>query len=145
MKKIVNTLVVALLLALMAAPAFAEVSAEELAVESEAFVKTTEKTTATMPEAIMAKVLVGYRKEYFGRVYEGEVKVSKPMKSLVLLPDKDGELRANVPTMLVGTARAAMTVVRQLRMNMSSTPETRIAARTRWNFTSSILPLMNFD
>jgi eukaryotic-like serine/threonine-protein kinase len=50
-------------------------------------------------DGIMAKVLVGYRKEYFGRVYEGEVKVSKPMKSLVLLPDKDGELRANVPTM----------------------------------------------
>ncbi len=56
MKKIVNTLVVALLLALMAAPAFAEVSAEELAVESEAFVKTTEKTTPVMPETIMAKV-----------------------------------------------------------------------------------------
>jgi eukaryotic-like serine/threonine-protein kinase len=50
-------------------------------------------------DGIMAKVLVGYRKEYFSKVYNGEVRVSKPMKSLVLLPDKDGELRANVPTM----------------------------------------------
>ncbi len=50
-------------------------------------------------DGIMAKVLVGYRKDYFGRVFDGEVIVSKPMKSLVLLPDKDGELRANVPTM----------------------------------------------
>jgi cytochrome c len=55
-KKIVNTLVVALLFTLLAAPAFAEMSAEDLAAESEAYVKTTVKDTPTMPETIVAKV-----------------------------------------------------------------------------------------
>ena len=56
MNKIVNTLVVGLFFVLLAGQAFAEVSPEELAVESEAYVKTTVKTTPTMPETIMAKV-----------------------------------------------------------------------------------------
>lgn len=56
MKKIVNTLVVALLFTLLAAPAFAEMSAEDLAAESEAYVKTTVKDTPTLPETIVAKV-----------------------------------------------------------------------------------------
>jgi hypothetical protein len=55
-KKFVNTLVVALLFTWLAAPAFAAMSPEELAVESEAYVKTTVKSTPTMPETIVAKV-----------------------------------------------------------------------------------------
>lgn len=55
MKKIVNTLVAAVLLSLLAIPVFAA-TPEELAVESEAYVKTTEKTTPTQPAAIVAKV-----------------------------------------------------------------------------------------
>ncbi len=54
-------------------------------------------------------------------------------------------MNANVPMMLVGTAVAAISVVRQSRMNRKITPATRNAASTRWNFTSSIDPLMNFD
>ena len=53
-------------------------------------------------DGVMNKVIVGYRKEYFRKIYDGEIVVSKPIKSLILLPDKDGEMRANVPTMFAG-------------------------------------------
>ncbi|MDD2467547.1 MAG: cache domain-containing protein [Desulfobulbus sp.] len=56
MKKIVSTLVCTLFLALIAAPGFAETSPEQLAAESEAYVKTTTKETPTTPETIVAKV-----------------------------------------------------------------------------------------
>jgi signal transduction histidine kinase len=54
-KNIVNALVVALLSVLLVLPALAQ-TPEELAAESEAFVKTTVSATPTKPEAIVAKV-----------------------------------------------------------------------------------------
>lgn len=56
MKMIVNTLVAALCFAMFAVPGFAEMTAEQLAAESEAYVKTTAKDKPTMPETIVAKV-----------------------------------------------------------------------------------------
>lgn len=56
MKKFVHTLVGTLLLGLLATPGFAETNAEQLAAESEAYVKSTAKETPTAPEAIIAKV-----------------------------------------------------------------------------------------
>jgi methyl-accepting chemotaxis protein len=55
-KNIVNTLVVIFLFTLLAVPAFAEMSPEQLAAESEAYVKTTAKDTPTKPATIVAKV-----------------------------------------------------------------------------------------
>ena len=56
MKKCVQALVVALLFTLSVGPSFAETSPEQLAAESEAYVKSTIKPTPTMPDAIVAKV-----------------------------------------------------------------------------------------
>ncbi|MCL1979755.1 MAG: cache domain-containing protein [Proteobacteria bacterium] len=60
MKKVVHTLTCTLLLTMLAAAAhtvsFAEPSAEQLAAESEAYVKSTAKDTPTAPSAIVAKV-----------------------------------------------------------------------------------------
>ena len=56
MKKFVHTLVGTLLLGLLATPGFAETNPEQLAAESEAYVKSTAKETPTAPEAIVAKV-----------------------------------------------------------------------------------------
>jgi len=53
-------------------------------------------------ESAIGKVLATQRKEFFKRVSDGAPSVSRPWKSLVLLRDKDGELRANVPTLFVG-------------------------------------------
>ena len=55
-KKFVHTLVGTLLLGLLATPGFAETNPEQLAAESEAYVKSTAKETPTAPEAIVAKV-----------------------------------------------------------------------------------------
>jgi hypothetical protein len=55
-KRFVNTLVCALFMTLLAAPGFAQQTPEELAAESETYVKTTAKETPTAPEAIVAKV-----------------------------------------------------------------------------------------
>jgi len=55
-KKIVSSLVCTLFLALLAAPVFAETSPEQLAAESEAYVKSTAKETPTAPDTIVAKV-----------------------------------------------------------------------------------------
>ncbi len=56
MKNRVNALVAVLLFTLLAVPAFAEMSPDQLAAESEAYVKSTAKTTPTMPATIIAKV-----------------------------------------------------------------------------------------
>lgn len=56
MSNIINTLVVIFFSTLLVTPTFAETSAEQLAAESEAYVKTTVKTTPTMPETIVSKV-----------------------------------------------------------------------------------------
>lgn len=53
-------------------------------------------------ESAIGKVLATGRKEFFKRLSDGTPNVSRPWKSLVLLRDSDGELRANVPTMFVG-------------------------------------------
>ena len=58
---------------------------------------------AETPDAI-GKVLATGRKEFFKRVSDGAGTVSRPMKSLVLLLDKDGELRAGTPTMFAAAA-----------------------------------------
>ncbi len=58
---------------------------------------------AETPDAI-GKVLATGRKEFFKRVSDGAGTVSRPMKSLVLLPDKDGEMRAGTPTMFAAAA-----------------------------------------
>ncbi len=55
-KHVVNTLALALLFTLLALPALADPSPDELTAESEAYVKTTAKDTPTMPEVIVAKV-----------------------------------------------------------------------------------------
>ena len=54
---------------------------------------------AAETESAIGRVLVTGRKDFFKRVSDGVPTVSKPMKSLILLPDKDGELRAGTPTM----------------------------------------------
>lgn len=54
---------------------------------------------ASETESAIGQVLVTTRREFFKGVSDGTPTVSKPMKSLVLLPDKDGELRAGTPTM----------------------------------------------
>lgn len=56
MKKIVNTLVCALLCTLLTVPCLAETTPEQLAAESEAYVNSTAKETPTSPETIVAKV-----------------------------------------------------------------------------------------
>ena len=47
----------------------------------------------------VGKALTGYRKEIFDRAMSGQTLVSKPFRSPLLLADKKGELRANLPTM----------------------------------------------
>jgi len=53
-------------------------------------------------ESAIGKVLATQRKEFFKRLSDGAPSASRPWKSLVLLRDKDGELRAGVPTLFVG-------------------------------------------
>ena len=54
-------------------------------------------------------------------------------------------MNTNVGMIEVGMASVAMSVVRQSRMNSRIVAETRTAASSRWNFTSSIDFLMNRD
>ena len=56
MKIVTNVLVVCGLMVSLILPAFADMTPEELAAESEAYTKSTAKTTPTMPETIVAKV-----------------------------------------------------------------------------------------
>ncbi|MFH0785549.1 MAG: cache domain-containing protein [Pseudomonadota bacterium] len=56
MKSITKALLALSILTLLSMPVQATMSPEELAAESEAYTKTTEKTTPTMPETIIAKV-----------------------------------------------------------------------------------------
>lgn len=56
MKKFVKILVPAILCALLAYPAIAETNPDQLAAESEAYVKSTAKETPTMPDTVTAKV-----------------------------------------------------------------------------------------
>ena len=55
-KRFVNTLVCALFMTLLATPGFAQQTPEELAAESETYVKSTAKEIPTAPEVIVAKV-----------------------------------------------------------------------------------------
>ncbi len=48
----------------------------------------------------VGKQLVGYRKEFFDQVIAGSTAVSRPYRSPLLLADDQGQLRANLPTML---------------------------------------------
>jgi predicted Ser/Thr protein kinase len=50
-------------------------------------------------DAPIGKTLTGYRKEFFDGVLSGKPAVSRPFPAMVLLPDKHGELQANLPTM----------------------------------------------
>ncbi len=56
MKIFSKIILLSALVAFVAVPAFAEMSAEELAAESVAYLKTTQKTTPTMPDTIVGKV-----------------------------------------------------------------------------------------
>jgi cytochrome c len=56
MKSVPKMLLALSIVALMTLPAFAAMSPDELAAESEAYTKTTAKTTPTMPETIVTKV-----------------------------------------------------------------------------------------
>ena len=49
----------------------------------------------------IGKPLTGYRKVFFDRVRTAGTSVSKPYRSDMLLKDEAGELRSNLPTMLV--------------------------------------------
>jgi len=50
-------------------------------------------------ESALGKQMTAERTQFFASVAEHGVRISKPMKSIVLLPDRDGELRAGVPAM----------------------------------------------
>jgi hypothetical protein len=52
-------------------------------------------------DAPVGKALTSYRKEVFARAAAGETLVTKPYRSPLLLPDKKGHHRANLPTMFV--------------------------------------------
>jgi hypothetical protein len=54
-------------------------------------------------DAPVGSTLSGYRQEMFNRVIKGDTLVSKPYRSTLMLLDENGEPRANLPTMLVGT------------------------------------------
>ena len=54
-------------------------------------------------------------------------------------------MNANVVTIDAGIARLAMIVVRQSWMKSRIVNATRMAATTRWKFSSSIDSTMNFD
>ena len=50
-------------------------------------------------DAPVGKQLAGYRQEIYARALAGKSLVSKPFPSPLLLPDAQGELRTNLPTM----------------------------------------------
>jgi hypothetical protein len=50
-------------------------------------------------DGMVGKALPGYRKEFCDDVLAGNAAVSRPFPSLVLLPDANGQLKANLPTM----------------------------------------------
>ena len=49
----------------------------------------------------IGKTLPGHQKENFDRALTGQTLVSRPFRSILLLRDETGELRANLPTMFV--------------------------------------------
>jgi eukaryotic-like serine/threonine-protein kinase len=55
-------------------------------------------------DAAVGKSLVGYRKEFLDSVLTGKPAVSRPFPSLFLLPNAQGELKANLPTMFAAAA-----------------------------------------
>ncbi len=52
-------------------------------------------------DAPVGKTLSGERKELFAQASAGQSLVSRPFRSRLLLPDKSGELKTNLPTMFV--------------------------------------------
>jgi eukaryotic-like serine/threonine-protein kinase len=50
-------------------------------------------------DAPVGRTLPGYQKEFFTKVAAGKSGVSRPFRSVLLLPDEHGELKANLPTM----------------------------------------------
>jgi eukaryotic-like serine/threonine-protein kinase len=50
-------------------------------------------------DAPVGRTLPGYQKEFFERVAAGKAAVSRPFRSVLLLMDEKGELKANLPTM----------------------------------------------
>jgi hypothetical protein len=52
-------------------------------------------------DAPVGKVLSGERKELFTKAIVGETTVTRPFRSRLFLPDEKGELRPNLPSMLV--------------------------------------------
>jgi eukaryotic-like serine/threonine-protein kinase len=57
-------------------------------------------------DAPIGKVFTGYRKEIADQAIQGKSMVTRPFRSMFLLPDEKGELRANLPTMFtVGPLR----------------------------------------
>ena len=50
-------------------------------------------------DAPVGRTLPGYQKEFFTQVAGGKAAVSRPFRSVLLLADENGELKANLPTM----------------------------------------------
>ena len=50
-------------------------------------------------DAPVGRTLPGYQKEFFTQVAGGKAAVSRPFRSLLLLADEHGDLKANLPTM----------------------------------------------
>ena len=54
---------------------------------------------ASDQDPAVGRALNGYRKEISERVLQGQAVVSRPYRSIFLLPDEQGEMRADLPTM----------------------------------------------
>ncbi|MGL4555228.1 MAG: hypothetical protein ACRC33_29015 [Gemmataceae bacterium] len=54
-------------------------------------------------DAAVGQRLTGYRKEVLDRAMAGQAVVSRPYRSALLLPDANGEPRANLPTMFAAS------------------------------------------
>ncbi len=54
---------------------------------------------AAEQDTAIGKTLVGYRREVFDKAIAGDSAVSKPFPSILLLPDANGQMRANLPAM----------------------------------------------
>jgi hypothetical protein len=59
---------------------------------------------AANQDAPIGKRLGGYREAFFEQVLLGKPSVSKPYRAPLLLPDENGELRAELPTMFTASA-----------------------------------------
>ena len=77
--------------------------------------------------------------------------ITMPMAStrasivMLLSVNPSASMQANVAMIDAGIAEVAIRVVRQSLMNPRIVSETRPAARSRWNWTSSMLRLMKTD